>query len=45
MLTLQRQLVDFVDVEFEGAVLFAALMDWHDYEEASTGRRARGILW
>jgi hypothetical protein len=32
--SLQRQLVDVVDAEFEGAVLFAALMGWHDYEEA-----------
>ena len=34
MLTLQLQLVDVVDADFEDAVLFAALMDWHNYEEA-----------
>ncbi len=34
MLTWERKLVDVVDAEFEGAVLFAGLMGWIDDEDA-----------
>ena len=44
-LTWERKLVDVVDAEFEGAVLFAGLMDWFDDEDALVAGRARGSAW
>ncbi len=45
MLTWERKLVDAVDAELEGAVLFAGLMGWIDDAQGRTCRRAGGGAW